>query len=125
METAVRNGRGFSFLMTFIIKILISALLIAFTSWLAGAKPGLSGFLVALPLTSVLSILMSYAEFRDMEKINEFATSILLSVPLSLVFFIPFILNRWFKMNFPLTFCLGIALLAVAYLIHTAILKSR
>ena len=109
----------------FIIKVLISAVVIAFTSWLAGAKPGLAGFIVALPLTSALSILISYAEFRDMNKINEFATSILLSVPLSLLFFIQFLLNRWFKMSFPLTFFLAIICVAVAYSIHHIILKSR
>ncbi|MBI4372746.1 MAG: hypothetical protein HY585_03350, partial [Candidatus Omnitrophica bacterium] len=71
-------------------KILLSAVVIAFTSWLAGRKPALAGFIIALPLVSMLSILFSYWQYRDMEKINQFANSILIAVPLSLCFFVPF-----------------------------------
>jgi len=39
--------------MFFIVKILISALLIAFASWLAGKKPVLAGFIIALPSSPV------------------------------------------------------------------------
>ncbi len=104
-------------------KILISALIIAFTSRLAGQKTFLAGFIVALPITSILTILFSYLQYRDMTKINELATSILVSVPLSLVFFIPFVLNRWFNMNFAVSFGLGFLLLFIAFLIHHAIFK--
>lgn len=108
----------------FLLKIFISGLIIAFASWLAGRNTTLAGFIVALPLISILSILWSYAEYRDMNKINQFATSILVAVPLSLTFFIPFVLNKWLKMNFSLTFLLGIGLLAVAYFIHSLIFRG-
>lgn len=110
--------------MFFIIKIVISACLIAFASWLAGKKPILAGFIIALPLTSLLGILFAYVEHHDMEKINQFATSIVVAVPLSLVFFIPFLANKWLKMNFALSFFTGIVLLAGAYVVHTTLLKS-
>lgn len=109
--------------MLFLIKILISGAIIAYASWLAGRNSVLAGFIVALPLVSILSIVLSYLEYRDMEKINQFAVSILVAVPLSLAFFIPFVLNRWLKMNFPLTFALAIGGLALAYFIHTAFFK--
>ena len=102
----------------FLAKILISAILIAFASWLAGRQSILAGFIIALPLASMLSILFSYLEYRDMEKINQFAVSILTAVPLSLLFFIPFLLNKWLKMNFVWTYLTATGLLAVAYLIH-------
>ncbi|MBI1871505.1 MAG: hypothetical protein HYS07_09960 [Chlamydiae bacterium] len=76
--------------MLFIIKILVSSVIIAFTSWLAGKRPVLAGFIIALPLTSMIGLFFSYAEFRNMEKINQFASSIFVAVPLSLVFFYPF-----------------------------------
>ncbi len=109
--------------MTFIFKIILSGIVIAFSSWLAGKKPILAGFIIALPLTSILSILFSYWQYRDMEKINEFATSIFIVVPLSLVFFIPFLLNRWLKMNFTTTFLSSLICLAVAYFLATHIFK--
>ena len=110
--------------MWFVLKVLISSIIIAFCSWLAGRKSFLAGFIVALPLTSILSILYAYLQYKSMEKINQFALSILVSVPLSLLFFVPFVLNRWLKMNFALSFCTGIFLLFVAFLIHHFLFKT-
>ena len=110
--------------MFFFTKILIAAVLIAFTSWLAGQQTILAGFLIALPLTSILTILFSYLEYRDMEKINQFATSILVAVPLSLAFFLPFILNKWLKMSFVPTFASAIGCLIAAYFIHQLVFKA-
>ncbi len=101
--------------MLFLLKALVAGLLIAFASKLAGRNPALAGFIIALPLTSMLALLFSYYEFRDMKKIQEFSSAILVSVPLSLVFFIPFILSRWIKMNFAVTFAAGLGLLYGAY----------
>ena len=110
--------------MGFLIKTVLSGVIIAFASSLAGKKPILAGFIIALPLMSILSILFSYLQYRDMEKINEFAVSILAAVPLSLVFFLPFVLNRWLKMNFILTYLMGIGLVMAGYLLHQLLLKS-
>lgn len=77
-----------------VLKIIISALIIAFVSWLAGRKPILAGFITALPIVSMLAILFAYHEHRDMQKINEFSTAIFTAIPLSLTFFIPFLLNH-------------------------------
>ena len=111
--------------MFFLVKILISAILIAFASWFSGRQSILAGFIVALPLISMLSILFSYLEYRDMAKVNQFAVSILAAVPLSLMFFIPFLLNRWLKMNFMLTYFSAIACLAAAYFFHHIIFKTN
>jgi len=108
----------------FILKVIFSGIIIAFTSWLAGRRPVLAGFIVAIPIISMLSIILSYWEYRDMEKINQFAVSIFLAVPLSLSFFVPFLLNRWLKMNFALTFISGLACVAVFYLAYYFISKS-
>jgi len=108
----------------FVLKILLSASIIAGISWYAGKNPSLAGFLIALPIISVLAISFSYFQYRDMEKINQFASSIVVSIPLSLLFFVPFILNRWFKWSFfPVLFS-GFALLFVGYMIHSRIFKT-
>ena len=108
----------------FILKIIISGLVIAIASWLAGRNPVLAGFLVALPMISMMSILFSYLEYRDMGKINQFAVSILVSVPLSLLFFVPFVMNKWLKMNFALTYLSAIGCLALAYLAQSLIFRN-
>jgi hypothetical protein len=110
--------------MNFWTQTICSAVIIAFASWLAGRKPVLAGFIVALPLMSMLAILFSFLRYRDMSKINEFAVSIVTAVPLSLVFFLPFFLNKWLKMSFALTYLLGILLIVIAFVVHRFIFKS-
>ncbi len=105
-------------------KILFSGAVIAYSSWLAGRKPVLAGFIIALPIMSMLSIIFSYLEYRDMQKINEFAVSILVAVPLSLLFFLPFVLNKWLKLNFGVTYGLAVGVLTAGYLIHNFIAQK-
>jgi hypothetical protein len=107
-----------------VLKILLSASIIAGISWYAGKNPSLAGFLIALPIVSVLAISFSYFQYRDMEKINQFASSIVVSIPLSLLFFVPFILNRWLKWGFFPIILSGFILLFVGYLIHSRIFKT-
>ena len=108
----------------FIAKIVISGLIIAGVSWFAGKNPSLAGFLIALPILSLLTIAFSYIQYRDMGKINEFAVSILVSLPLSVLFFVPFLLNRWLKWGFLPTLMAGLGLLYAGYLIHGRIFRA-
>ena len=108
----------------FVCKIALSGLIIAFASSLAGKRPVLAGFIIALPLMSILSLLFSYLEFRDMEKANEFAISILTAVPLSLLFFLPFVLHRWIKLSFFATYSIGLGCVVAGYLLHSLVSKK-
>lgn len=110
--------------MFFAVKVILSGFVIAFVSWLAGRKPVLAGFIVALPLISILSLLWSYLEYKDMGKINEFAAAILVGIPLSLTFFIPFVLNRWIHLNFWWTYASALGCLTLAYFLHRFIFQS-
>jgi len=109
--------------MLFLFKVILSGCIIALASKLASKDSVLAGFLVALPLVSMLSILFTYGESHDMNKVNQFAISILVAIPLSLTFFAPFLLNKWFKMGFLSTYVLGLIFLTAAYLAHKAFLK--
>ena len=115
--------------MTFVLKTLVAGIVISLASWLAGRRPVLAGFIVALPLVSMLSILFAYLEHRDMQKINAFAVSIFTAVPLSLIFFVPFLLHRWLKWGFVPTYLTAFACLALAYCLHGTVtgllLKGR
>ena len=104
--------------MLFALKLIFSSVIISFCSWLAGRKPVLASFIIALPLTSMLSILFSYAEYKDMGRAAEFAKGIFVFVPLSLLFFVPFLLHKWIKTGFALTYLIGVGLLALGYGIY-------
>ena len=73
--------------MLFFLKVLLAAVVIAFASWLSGKKPELSGFIIALPLASLIALVFSYLEHKNPETSITFAKSILIGVPISYLFF--------------------------------------
>jgi len=104
--------------MIFLSKVLFAALVIAFASWLSGKKPELSGFIIALPIASIIAIAFSYLEHKNTENTVIFAKSILVGVPVSYLFFLPFFFAKNFNMNFWLVYGLGIILLLIGYFVH-------
>lgn len=104
-------------------KLLISASVIAFASWLSGKRPELAGFIVALPLTTLLALAFSYAEHQDPANSVRFAKSILAAVPVSLLFFIPFLLADRLGIGFWGLYASGISLLAAGYFLHKVIIS--
>ena len=104
--------------MIFLSKVLLAALVIAFASWLSGKKPELSGFIIALPIASIIAIAFSYLEHKNTENTVIFAKSILVGVPVSYLFFLPFFFAKNFNMNFWLVYGLGIILLIMGYFVH-------
>ncbi len=107
----------------FPVKIAISAVVIAFASWLSDKKPELAGFIIALPLASLLVLAFSYAEYSNADASVKFAKSILVAVPLSLLFFVPFLFAKEIKLGFWGLYGLGLALLVAGYFIHTFVMK--
>lgn len=115
--TAFRDGSGR--LMIFAIaKIAIAAAVITFSSWLASKKPALAGFVLALPVSSLLALAFFYTEYRDTGKAATFAKSIFVSVPLSLTFFLPFLFAERSRIPFWGNYFLGLAFLTLSYALH-------
>ena len=110
-------------------KIIFSACVIAFSSWLAGKRPELAGFIVALPLVTLLVLPFNFAEYHDPENTITFAKSIMIAVPLSLTFFLPFLVADKIMVMVPNGFGfwaiygLGLACLGAAYLSHKWVVK--
>ena len=109
--------------MIFLLKVLLAALVIAFASWLSGKKPELSGFIIALPIASIIAIAFSYLEHKNTENTVIFAKSILVGVPVSYIFFLPFFFAKSLNMNFWLVYGLGIILLVMGYFVHKYIIS--
>ena len=98
----------------FLVKVLISALVIALASELAKRDSFWGALLVALPLTSILAISWLYAETRDNLLVTRFARDIFLLVPGSLLFFLPFLLETKTRLGFLPNLLIGLMLLALA-----------
>ena len=98
----------------FLIKVVISALVIALASELAKRDSFWGALLVAMPLTSILAISWLYAETRDNLLVTRFARDIFLLVPGSLLFFLPFLLETKTRLGFLPNLIAGLVLLALA-----------
>lgn len=105
-------------------KIVISAVLISFVSWLSGKKTTLAGFLTALPLTTLLALAFSQIQWSNPEQSVEYAKSIFIAIPVSLLFFVPFLLAQKFHLGFWSCYISGIILLAIGYFIHNFIVSN-
>lgn len=109
--------------MMFAIKIAVSAGMIAFASWLSGKRPELAGFIIALPLMSLLALPFSMAEYRDPAASVRFAQSIFTAIPMSLLFFVPFLMAAKLNWGFWWLYGSGIALLAAGFLAHKFVMS--
>ena len=107
----------------FCAKIAISACVIAFSAWLSDKRPELAGFLIALPIGTMLVLAFSFAEYNDPVASVRFAKSILAAIPMSLLFFVPFLLADKIPVGFWGLYAIGVGLLAVGYFTHTFIMK--
>ena len=101
-----------------IFKISIAVAVIGFTSWLSGRKPELAGFIIALPLASLLALAFSYVEHKDAEASITFAKSILIGVPISWLFFAPFFFADKLGGSFWACYGIGLGLLIVGFFLH-------
>ncbi len=110
--------------MAFVIgKTVFAAVIISFVSWLSGKKTGIAGFLTALPLTTLLALAFSHVEFADTKQSVDYAKSIFVAIPVSLLFFVPFLLAEKFNLGFWSCYLSGIFLLWVGYYLHSFIIK--
>ena len=107
----------------FIAKVLFSAVIISFASWLSIKKPVLAGFMIALPILSILSIAFSYAEHKNFDKTILFTKSIVIGIPASLTFFLPFFFAKTLGLNFVTTYGLGLFFLALGFIAHKFIMN--
>ncbi|PJB72788.1 MAG: hypothetical protein CO093_02080 [Alphaproteobacteria bacterium CG_4_9_14_3_um_filter_47_13] len=106
------------------LKVTIAAFVIAFASWLAGKRPEMAGFITALPLVSILAIAFAYQQHQDIGITSQYARSIILAVPVSWLFFLPFFFTEKFDLGFWPSWVAGLALLVGGYFLHQWILKQ-
>ncbi len=107
--------------MLFAINVLVSAGVISFASWLSGRFPTTAGFIIALPLATMLVLPMSYMQHANAETSVTLARSIFIAIPVSLMFFLPFLFAGKLGLSFWQAYGIGCAALPVGYLVHSAV----
>ena len=107
--------------MQFVLNVIISASMISFASWLSGRLPTAAGFMVALPLASMLVLPLSYHEHGNAEASVLFARSIFIAIPVSLTFFLPFLFSERLGLTFWQAYGLGCLVLPIGYFVHRAV----
>lgn len=110
--------------MTFAFNLLVSALVISTASWLSRRVPAAAGFLVAMPVASLLVLPLSYREHGDAASSILLAKSIFIAIPVSLTFFLPFLFAGRLGLSFWQAYGLGAAALPVGYLVHRLVTRT-
>jgi hypothetical protein len=86
--------------LAFVLNVLVSSVVISLATWLSRSFPVSAGFLVALPIASMLVLPLSYFEHGNQQSTIELARSIFIAIPVSLAFFIPFLLSGRLNLSF-------------------------
>ena len=108
--------------MLIVLNTLLSALVIGVAAWLSRRYPVTAGFVIALPLATLLVLPLAYLQHRDADSAFQMARSILVALPITILFFIPFLMRERF--SFWGAYALGCALLPVGYFVHRAIMRA-
>jgi len=110
-------------LLRYVIKIMISAIIITVVSEVSKKTGYIGGLIASLPLTSMLALFWLYNDTKNVDKVAELSTSILLFVIPSLIFFVfmPLLLKR--GMNFYLALAISSGAMMSGYAFFSFILS--
>lgn len=100
-----------------VFQIVLSASILTLSAWLSKKNPEFAGFLIALPIASLLVLPFSYWQHGDVKASITLGQEILKAVPISITFFIPFALADRLHLGFGQAYGLGIGLLLLSYLV--------
>ena len=103
--------------MFFFLKVIIASLIISFSSWLSGKRPDLAGYIIALPISTMLVLVFSRVEYGNPDNAVRLAQSIFAAIPMSLLFFVPFLIAKKTHLSFWSNYILGIVLITIGYFI--------
>jgi hypothetical protein len=78
--------------------------------------------LVALPVATMLVLPLAYLQHRDAGSVFDMARSILIALPITLLFFIPFLMRD--RLPFWGAYAIGCALLPLGYFLHRAVMRA-
>jgi hypothetical protein len=92
-----------------LIKAILSAAIIVAVSELSRRSPRLGGFLLTLPIVSVLALTTTWLRDHDLKNVSQLARETLILVPLGLPFFVPLAFAERLGLGFWAAIVWGIA----------------
>ncbi|KUK79965.1 MAG: Uncharacterized protein XD94_1248 [Mesotoga prima] len=110
-------------MLRYIVKILVSSIIIALVSEVSKKSGYIGGLIASLPLTSMLALFWLYNDTKNPSKVAELSTGILLFVLPSLIFFVamPLFLRR--GINFYVALALSSGIMMAGYAFFSLILS--
>ena len=106
----------------FLIKTLITALVVVIVAEIAKRSSLLAGLIVSIPLTTFLAMVWLYWETKDTQKIIDLSNSTLLMVIPSLTFFVFLPLLLKFNLSFIISMTSSVILTAICYWLFVSLL---
>tara|TARA_B100000575_G_C22976506_1_gene563535 strand:- start:1 stop:345 length:345 start_codon:yes stop_codon:yes gene_type:complete len=110
--------------LSLVVKAVIASLILVFSSWLVGKKPEIAGFIIALPLVSIIALIFGQIQHGNDENSIIFAKSIFVGVPISYLFFIPFFIPAITKLGFWASLIVGLVLLVGGFFFHQVLVEK-
>ena len=107
--------------MIFVIRVLVSALIISFVAWLSGRFPITAGFIAAMPTTTMLVLPMSYLQHGNAGNTMLLAKSIFAAIPVTMAFFVPFLFSGRWGLSFWQAYGLACLVLCLGFFAHRAV----
>ncbi len=107
----------------FIIKVLITAILIATISEVGKRNSLMAAVYASLPLTTILAMVWLYLDSADVQKTSSLSWNVLLAIIPSCVFLVAFPILVKVGLNFWVSLLISAILTALAYWVYVAVLK--
>ena len=110
--------------MYFIIKTIVTALIIVLVSEIAKKYTWAAAVIVSIPLTSLLAFIWLYYDTRDVQKVIDLSLgTIVMTVP-SILFFILLPIMLKLKQNFTFSIVVAVLSTSLAYFFFIVLIKK-
>ena len=110
--------------MYFIIKTIVTALIIVLVSEIAKKYTWTAAVIVSIPLTSLLAFIWLYYDTRDVQKVIDLSLgTIVMTIP-SILFFILLPIMLKFKQNFTFSIVVAVLSTSLAYFFFIILIKK-
>lgn len=97
-------------MLLYLLKALIAGVIIVAVSEFAQSQPRLGAVILCLPLTTLLAFVAAHVEGTDAQNLSLLARDSLILVPLTLGFYLPFVIQPNASISFWLRFSSGLVI---------------
>lgn len=110
-------------MMQILFNLILTSSVLSVVLWVSKSNPILGGFIVSLPISTLIVLAFSQLQNQQTENTFLLAKSIFIAVPSTLVFFVPFLIADRFKLSFWMSYFCGLGLLVVSYFFHKWVMQ--